>query len=238
MLHSVVLGRMQQARTALAAGRFDAAAEHIAPLLSLPEGKPNGAGEPSTQALLASVRDEDERTLWEAQLRLFHTRPKSSTAALTRDQLVALYARPLNTLGQVPNTAKDIGGTPCFVAAPGSDEASPIKVSIEVPHVSEADKNAFLANPAKATHFNPVFVAAEMIDDPDYYAASNRQFWLLAEKTYRGQPVVYFETVLYELLGNGELANTLFVEVPRLVFNPHKTLKDAVNRSVRDWLPA
>ena len=60
----------------------------------------------------------------------------------------------------------------------------------------------------------------------------------MAEKTYRGQAVVYYETVLYELIGHSDFANTVFVEVPRQVFHPHKTLRDALDRTLASWLGA
>jgi hypothetical protein len=151
---------------------------------------------------------------------------------LTLDRLRRLYERPVTLLGQVPNTGKDVGGTPCFIRTGGGVD----KVCVEVPHASEADLQTFLADPAKATHFNPVFVAAEITIDPDYYAARAGDFWLKSEKTYRGQRVMYFETVLYELLGNSALANCAFIAVPRFVFHPHKTLQDALGRSADSWL--
>jgi hypothetical protein len=237
-LHARVLNRLRRIRSTLAKGRLEEAAASAARLLALRGDRPLPA---PVAAILADVADPAERTLWEALLALFHTRPP---ARLDSAALQGLYERPLNILGQVPNTGHDVGGTACFVAGAGAAGADrtgagpglPVKVCIEVPHVSDADKAAFLANPAKATHFNPVFVAAEIPRSRDHYDAVNKDFWLLAEKTYRNEPVVYFETVLYELLGNGDMANALFVEVPRLVFNPHKTLKDAANRSVRAWL--
>ena len=105
-----------------------------------------------------------------------------------------------------------------------------------MPHVSGADRKHFLENPLIATHFNPGFCAVEIPQDADYYSKQNRDFWLMAEKVYRGEQVVYYETVLYELLGNSSFANTVFVEVPRLVFNPHKALRDAMNQSLTSWL--
>ena len=41
---------------------------------------------------------------------------------------------------------------------------------------------------------------------------------------------------LSELLGNSELANCLFLAVPRMVFHPHKALKDAAGRTAASWL--
>ena len=148
-------------------------------------------------------------------------------------ELQALYARPVNLMGQVPNTGRDVGGTPCFIERKvGSPR---IKVSLELPHISASDRHKFLADAAIATHFNPGFCAVEIPPDPSYYTERNEDFWIMAEKTYRGESVIYFETVIYELVGNSSFANMAFVEVPRLVFNPHKALKDAMNQSLANW---
>ena len=167
--------------------------------------------------------------LWQVQAKLFH-----SEISENRDitALKKLFQRPVNTLGQVPNTGKDVGGTPCFVDFSGKK----VKICVEVPHASEVDKKQFFTNPEKATHFNPVFAAAEITTDPGYYQQQNNDFWLMAEKLYRGLPVIYYETVLYELIGNSALANAIFVEVPRSVFNPHKAMTDAAEASIKDWL--
>ena len=214
-------------RKALAQDNFDQAAEYAGALLVASPTKTQHH-DTSIDSRLQQISDPAEKRLWELLLTVVHApRP----AQLTRDQLLSFYSRPVNLLGQVPNTTKDVGGTPCFVTT----DYGTVKVCLEVPHASEADKRDFLADPNRATHFNPVFVAAEIPSDPDYYSHANRDFWLLSEKTYRGEPVVYYETVLYELLGNSFLANVIFVEVPRDVFHPHKVLADAAGRSVKDW---
>lgn len=138
-----------------------------------------------------------------------------------------LFDRPLNLLGQVPNTQKDVGGTPAFVDTPYGVQ----KVCLELPHASSSDVKKFLADPVKATHFNPVFAAAELVTDPQIYETEDNPFWIMAAKTFQGEAVYYHETVLYELLGNNYLANALFVEVPRNVFHPHKTLMDTCSPS-------
>ena len=171
----------------------------------------------------------DLSALWRVQTALFHTDiPKDrSISALKR-----LFQRPVNTLGQVPNTGKDVGGTTCFVDFDGKI----VKICVEVPHASEDDKKKFFTDPEKATHFNPVFAAAEITTDSEFYQRQNDDFWLMAEKQYRGLPVIYYETVLYELIGNSALANAIFVELPRSIFNPHKAMTDAADASIKDWL--
>jgi hypothetical protein len=217
-LHDKILTLLGAVRKALAASDAAAAAVAARPLLTL--GK----------AELTPPSDDPLATLAHLQRNFFHSEV-SEKPSLT--ELRQLFERPLNILGQVPNTGKDIGGTPCFVTY--RDKS--VKICLEVPHASPEDKQNFLANPEKATHFNPVFAAAEIVADKDYYQKKNEDFWLMAEKSYQGAPVIYYETVLYELIGNSSLANTLFVEVPRIVFNPHKTLSDASSNSVSRWLP-
>ena len=146
--------------------------------------------------------------------------------------LLQYYSRPFNLFGQVPNTGKDVGGTPCFIRSKDQHH----KVCVEVPHVSVPDRQKYFEDPTKATHFNPVFVAAELYDNPEQYSSRDSAYWLQAEKTFRGKPVTYYETVLYELLGNSAFANVIFVEIPRDLFHPHKTVKDGNGRTLADWV--
>lgn len=223
-LHQVVLTAVSHIRVALAKNDLRQAAEVAGSLIT--RFGPTLLPAPPE---LAQVIDLDARRLWELLARIFHA--NLATLDLSIKTMATLYARPVNTLGQVPNTGKDVGGTPCFVAMPTGTE----KVCLEVPHASAEDRQTFLADAQLATHFNPVYVVAELVD-PVAYARGDDQFWMLAEKTYRGDAVVYYETVLYELLGNSRLANSIFVEIPRLLFNPHKTLSDAVGRQANAWL--
>jgi hypothetical protein len=137
-----------------------------------------------------------------------------------------LFDRPLNALGQVPNNGKDVGGSPVRAV----HENGEVSICLELPHASSEDRKNFLENPATATHFNPVFVAAELPEDNAVYDLEQCPFWILAEKNIRGTPVVYHEIVLYEVLGNSYTANVLFPEIPRRLFQPHKTLLDGVKK--------
>ncbi len=159
--------------------------------------------------------------------RLFHTNVTKMPEDLQR-----LLARPLVLMGQVPNSANDVGGTCVFADVDGWRQ----KLCIEVPHVSETDRQVFLENAAKATHFNPVFVMAEIPGQTMINAWNSHPFWLVAKKSWNGRQVYYQESILYEMLGCGHYANVLFVEVPRAVFNPHKSLKDAGQKHLRHWI--
>ncbi len=160
------------------------------------------------------------------QLKLFHTPTKYMQDLVAKQghrmAISALYSRPLNILGQVRNTDRDIGGTPCFVEV-GKTQ---VKICLEVPHASQEDKQNFLANPDRATHFNPVFAYSEVPDKIDYYDDHANDFWIIAEKKFESNRVFYHETVLYELIGNSLASNCIFVEIPRELFRPHKTLND------------
>jgi hypothetical protein len=175
---------------------------------------------------------EPWRPLWSVLLQIFHC-PVSYAERqrlLHQDKraIRQLFDRPLNTLGQVPNLGKDVGGTPVFAQSSSGD----VTICLELPHVSGVDRQRFLENSRLATHFNPVFVAAEIPAQHHAYDLENCPFWILAEKSFHGEQVVYHETVLYEILGNSITCNVLFPEIPRSLFNPHKTLLDGLKASV------
>lgn len=178
---------------------------------------------------------EQLRELYKLQVTLFHYQHSCAPIFGKKDPLALikhLYMRPLNTMGQVPNSGKDVGGTPVYADISGATAT----ICLEVPHASQTDKERFLMDPKKATHFNPVFVAAELIDNSEPYDSTNTPFWILAQKQFEMKSVLYHETVLYELLGNSIMANTLFPAIPRGLFNPHKTAKDTSNQTLESCL--
>lgn len=182
-------------------------------------------------------QSDSYKNLWQVLIQVFHTFPKFIESLYAEQNcwhkvLVELYNRPLNCLGQVPNSGKDVGGTPVFTHSNGMKLA----MCIELPHASENDIEKFLSNPDKATHFNPVFVTSELVDDPSVYNQKSSSFWILVKKMHDQTPVMYHETVLYELLGNSILSNTVFIEIPRLLFNPHKSVSDSQSRHRTDWV--
>jgi hypothetical protein len=169
--------------------------------------------------------------LLELQHSLFHSplgglvHPSGDRHALLAE-LRRLYKRPVSVLGQVPNSGKDVGGTPAFVTRPDGVRE---KLCIEVGHVSQAEVDTVLKNPARATHFNPVFAGVELTDA----ALPDHPYWSVVRKRFAGHDVVYHESFLYEILGSSSLANVVFVEIPRLLFNPHKTLADKAGYPVQ-----
>jgi len=176
------------------------------------------------------------RPLWELQCSLFGYFPQAKEGEESDiSELTKLYKRPVVTLGQVKNDGTDVGGTPVFVRS----DLGTLRICLEVPHATPKDAKEFLRNPERATHFNPVFVAAEINFDPDHFDESvESPFWVLSKRSFQGQEVFYHESVLYELIGNSFLTNSVFVEVPRILFNPHKSVRDTKGKSLAHWLPA
>ncbi len=176
-----------------------------------------------TQEFLSSV-EPNTKNLWAFLCEFFHLDPNLVEDIFTDVPagkiLNYLYMRPVNTMGQVPNTQNNVGGTPMFVRFKNSR----VKVCLEAAHSSKVDLEKFFKDSSKATHFNPVYVAAELNFVADHYERYDDNFWILAKKSYKAKTVYYHESVLYELLGNSIMANVVFVEIPRFLFNPHKSV--------------
>lgn len=160
-------------------------------------------------------------------------------AGISKDQtqldpshLKQLFSNIVVTMGQVPNTRRDVGGTAVFANVLGVEQ----KICLEVPHASAEDRVLYLEDASKATHFNPVFVAVEIPSHEQLEFWKDHPFWLVAKKSWRGQDVWYQESILYEMLGSSAYTNVTFVEIPRTLFNPHKSILDAKNRSLREWV--
>ncbi len=230
--HQRLLEQVRKIRAALERAQIDAAADvanSLLPTFTAPELSV------AHQQFLADCT-ATSRPLWQLQLQLFGLDPDSARQLWPDipgiESLRQLYARPVNMLGQVPNSGKDVGGTPVWTRTPRGN----VRICLELPHASAADRQAFIADPAKATHFNPVFVAAEIATDLSSYQDSRDIFWIMACKQFDGRDVYYHETVLYELLGNSLLANSVFMEIPRFLFNPHKSHNDTLTNRRDDWL--
>lgn len=191
----------------------------------------------SARALLDSLSiatSGNRSALAEVQFKVFHTPHAMVDHAVSAQNAKAwldLYARPLSVMGMVANTGKDVGGTPMFVHF--NDKM--VKICLELPHASEHDRKHFFENPAKATHFNPVFCAFELPEKPIDLEVFGKDFWIVAQKKFEGRSVLYHESILYELISNSLTTNCVFVEIPRMLFNPHKDIRDASGKSRQDW---
>ncbi len=158
-----------------------------------------------------------EQPLWRLLLLLFQM-PLLRAGA---PSLLSLLERPVNVLGVVRNLGTDAGGAPVVVQT----QQGEVALCLEIPHVAE-ESRAIFSDPQQVTHFNPVYICAECVDPAVYQG--EHPYWLLARKKWQGQTVGYHETLLSELVGNTELANAVFVEVPRQVFHPHKGIEDTI----------
>ena len=142
--------------------------------------------------------------------------------------------QPLCVMGMVSRENDDKGGGPVF--AQMGDEK--IKICLEMNHASDEDKKIYFEK--SNTHFNPVIVFFEVRLGPDrkvidFQNLMDSELWFLTQRPYKGQNVYYHETALYELLGNSQKTNLLFVDVPRNLFRPHKTFFESLGKSREDY---
>lgn len=232
--HRFVLRQVEAIRKTLASEDYKEANALAAELCQLIQPLPW-----ERSILSAMAVDIKFQPLMECLVRCFHLSLDSFAAAKASEgsipkAIAYLYRRPVNFLGQVKARGGEVGGTAVRAQTP----IGQISLCLELPHFSEADHQTFLTDPAKATHFNPVFVAAELVDPSRHYPDEQNPFWLVAQKTFKGAPVIYHETILYEILGNSHFANVIFPEIPRSLFNPHKSYRDTKDRKLSDWFEA
>jgi hypothetical protein len=219
--HHQLLSFVKQVRHLLSHEQIDQASDTCQPWLSMLDQRPYS----DQEAHFLRHQPEGLKVLWSLQFQLFQTPvPKNHDHSLTA--LSHLYSRPVNLMGQVANTGTDQGGSPVIIDCKGQR----LSICLEIPHANPSDQKAYLLNKAKATHFNPAFVAAELPDNPHYYSDTDNPFWLVVEKLWQGKKVYYYETVLYELLSSSLATNTVFVDVPRSLFNPHKSIDDTLKQ--------
>ena len=222
--HDRALSLLRSLRAAMLDGRAAEAMHASAELLTL------YGMEPGTKSDLQKAPSQDaaHQSVLATLSILFglSETPASNWAELTR-----MAQRPLVSMGMVPNLGKDIGGSPVIAETP----LGQAHLCIELPHVSAPDRARWLGSPQVCSHFNPVFIAVEAPSADNPYAAFSHPFWIVAEKTYRGHKVFYHESLMSEILGNSLISNCAFVEIPRILFTPHKTAQDALGRGIADW---
>jgi hypothetical protein len=140
------------------------------------------------------------------------------------DQLRRFLNRPIRVCGMVRNEGEP-GGGPFWVRASDGSDSIQIVESAEIDPDDQDQQTIFQSS----THFNPVFMALGVRDyrskpfnlrkyvDPDRY--------ILTKKVSDGRTVRVVER---PGLWNGSMANwiTVFVEVPKQVFSPVKTVFD------------
>ena len=198
----------------------------------LPNGTFVGVSEQTAQRILSNIFH------WPSYEKAgFHRESWSETRELLN--------RPLSVFGVVRKEVGDVGGGPVFAKLP---DGATVKLCMEMPHANSDDSKEYFGTKGKATHFNPVLVFFELrthrrsVDGTlsagqtvDFDQLFDDRFWLLARKEIQGKPVCYHETVLYELIGNSATTNVVFVEVPRTLFNPHKTIFESLGQDRKSY---
>jgi hypothetical protein len=174
---------------------------------------------------------EPERTVRDCQAFLTHdlqdTLPESfgqwpvdRQAAFLQQQL----NRPLRVCGMVPNTG-DPGGGPFWVKDRYGTVSRQIVEQAQIDSTIPSQQALF----RQSTHFNPVDMVCGVRDyqgNPfDLHQFVDDETAFVADKSHRGTPITVLE---WPGLWNGAMAhwNTVFVEIPREVFNPVKTYRD------------
>lgn len=139
-------------------------------------------------------------------------------------RLVARLDRPLRVCGMVPN-AGEPGGGPFWVE---DEDGTPSAQIVERAQVDTSDREQE-AIWSGSTHFNPVDLACAIADRRgrpyDLSRYTDPQAVIVGTKRIGGVPAWVLER---PGLWNGAMArwNTLFVEIPREVFAPVKTVFD------------
>lgn len=146
--------------------------------------------------------------------------------------------RPLSVFGVVKKEKGDMGGGPVFAKV---SDGSTVKLCMEMPHANGQDAKNYFSDTGKSTHFNPALVFFELRTHThseknagkkvNFVQLFDERFWLLTKREYKGKPVCYHETVLYELIGNSATTNLVFVDVPRSLFKPHKSYIDCLEQN-------
>ena len=147
------------------------------------------------------------------------------------ETLFGLLDRPLRVCGVVKNTG-DPGGGPFWVK--GEDGSTTLQI-VEMSQI-DMENSHQSALIAEATHFNPVDIVCGIRDyKGDKYELStfaDHSSGFIAQKSWNGKKIKALEL---PGLWNGAMArwNTVFVEVPRITFNPVKTVNDLLNKEHR-----
>ena len=134
------------------------------------------------------------------------------------------FNRPLRVCGMVENTG-DPGGGPFWVEDQTGTVSKQIVEQAQIDSGSPTQQALF----TQSTHFNPVDMICGIRDidgktfDLSKFVDPDTAF--VAQKSYQGQPITVLE---WPGLWNGGMAHwiTVFVEIPRSMFNPVKTYRD------------
>ncbi len=174
-------------------------------------------------ALAGRLDDTHDETAVADAARFAHAALGEHVQGAERAALAALLARPVRVCGMVPNTGEP-GGGPFWVRGEDGRVTRQIVESAQV--APEGEQQALLG---RATHFNPVFLAAALRDahgrpwDLEHFVDARAA--IVTRKSAGGRELRALER---PGLWNGAMAhwNTVFVEVPLAVFNPVKSVLD------------
>ena len=152
------------------------------------------------------------------------TLPNIGNPTTLRETLAALLGRPLRVCGMVRNEGEP-GGGPFWVRQRDGETSVQIVETAEVDLKDESQRAVI----QRASHFNPVFMALSVRDECDT-PYDLRQFVeqsrvIVTQKPIQGRAATVLEQ---PGLWNGAMArwNSIFVEVPKDVFSPVKTVFD------------
>ncbi len=150
--------------------------------------------------------------------------PTGDDSQQLRDALIAQLNRPLRVCGMVKNEGEP-GGGPFWVRTSDGSKTIQIVESAEVDKQNEQQQAIF----GQGTHFNPVFMALAVRDNHsqpfDLHQFVDPDRAIITHKVVDGEKATVLE---HPGLWNGAMANwnSLFVEVPKEVFTPVKTVFD------------
>ena len=137
-----------------------------------------------------------------------------------------LCDRPTRVCGMVKNEGEP-GGGPFWVEYDGIAT----KQIVEKVQLSKDQLTDSLL--VSSTHFNPVFMILDLKtvngERRDLNEFVDKNSFLRVVKDHKGQKIIYHEL---PGLWNGAMAlwNTIFVEIPKEVFTPVKTVLDLINK--------
>lgn len=167
--------------------------------------------------------------------------PKSSLERLT--ELNKILLRPLSVLGVVAREQSDVGGIPVIAS---NSLGEKVRICAESARLTPGDRDRLFGGNGlvEATHFNAAlaFVESRMMDSllpndgqhsiaVDFSQLTRSEIFLISKKIHNGEPVFYHEVAMFELLSHSDLVNAIYVEVPRLLFKPHKDIFDIIGKS-------
>lgn len=162
---------------------------------------------------------------------------KNGTTIETLTKMTKLMMRPLTVFGVVPIKDDDVGGIPVFAQ---NELGELYKICVESAHIRDSDRQMILSQNQEKGHFNSalIFVETEMqqSDGEESKCQQRVNFnelvasdvFLIAKKQHKGENVLYHELAMFEILSHSELVNSVFVEIPRALFKPNKSILDTV----------